>query len=163
MTKDEEWRKLKSPLTAGAVIRRALPLHACAYRRAETKTRLIRASIAQKVVLEMPRLSVAADVIAQTRAAGIDRKRERFLDLDREHLAAGEADAPRRRLRIDAGAKQRFAGVDIADPGDQMAVHQRLLDRNAAVARLVVQPRAVEPGAERLGTDALQQRVRQRV
>ena len=89
-----------------------------------------------------------------------DRKLERFPGLRREHLAAGEADAPRRRLRIDAGAKQCFAGVDIADAGDETAVHQSLLDRDAAVARLAVQPRAVEPGAERLGADVLQQRVR---
>ena len=63
---------------------------------------------------------------------------------------------------MNAGAKQRFARVDVADADDHAPVHQVLLDRDAPIAARAPQVVGVEVLAERLGPQILEQRMRGR-
>src|SRR4029078_10095021 len=86
-------------------------------------------------MLEASEPAVGADVVAQRGAAGLDRIGEHGLHrldqrLDRLRRLAGlggeRAGKPHRR---DSGAKQRLAGIDVADAGDQPLIDERRLDR----------------------------------
>ena len=61
--------------------------------------------------------------------------------------------------RRDAGAEQRLAGIDIADPGDQPLIEQRRLDRGGFAFEPAREPFGGEGGAQRLDAETLEQRV----
>src|SRR6185436_18540983 len=63
---------------------------------------------------------------------------------------------------MNAGAKQRLARIDVADADDDAAVHQVLLDGDAAIAARAPEVVGVELVAERLRPQVLQQRMRAR-
>src|SRR5258706_4869456 len=130
-------------------------MHESPHWRAAVKTRQPGAIVDQEVLLKIAGAAVAADVIAQARTAGADCEFERSPDFSNQQRTAFGPDAARRRFRIDAGLEQRLVGVDISDPGDEMAVHQRLLYRGASISRFAIQPCCVEFRAKRFGPDIL--------
>ena len=66
---------------------------------------------------------------------------------------AGQARSSRRRGRMDAGAKQRLAGVDVAEPGDDPLVEEQRLDRRPAPFEAAPEPARVEVGAQGVGAE----------
>ncbi len=74
------------------------------------------------------------DEVAQRRAALFDGLGQYFTHGFGDERIAGEADAPGGAARMDAGAPERFVGVDVADAGDDVRIHQEGLDRSAAAA-----------------------------
>ncbi len=54
-------------------------------------------------------------------------------------------------LRFDAGAKQRFIGVDVANPHHHGAIYEGEFDRDAARARGLIQQARIEIRGEWLG------------
>src|SRR5690606_34342407 len=119
-------------LAARAEIRRALPDHAPPNRRTAFRARLAFAAVDGELVRKIPRSAVAADEVAQCRAAFSDRLLEHGAHACYERLEARACDAAGRLRRMDAGAVQRLARVDVADADYDMAVHEVLLDRDVA-------------------------------
>jgi hypothetical protein len=60
---------------------------------------------------------------------------------------------------MNPGEKKCFAGVDVADTGDYLTVHQKRLYRNPPALRESVQPLGVEAILERLRAQIPQKRV----
>ena len=52
---------------------------------------------------------------------GFDRLNQRFISLERN--------APSRARRVNACHEERFIGVDIAHPHNDLAIHDKLFDR----------------------------------
>src|SRR5580698_5296832 len=98
---------------------------------------------------EIAGTAVGADVIAQRGAAGTDGCIERGAHRTHQAHAVGARQPPCATPRTDARAKQGFAGVDVADAGDQPPVHEHLLDGGAARARDAMQIVGIEAGLER--------------
>src|SRR2546421_10696897 len=98
-------------------------------------------------------MSVRADVVAQARAAGPDRRPQRVLDrlCEPRALLARQTVGPG--ARMDAGAEQALGRVNVADADDAASVHQELLDRGAMRARQGVEPRRIERARKRLDTE----------
>ncbi|VXC07467.1 hypothetical protein MASSI9I_51083 [Massilia sp. 9I] len=109
--------------------------------------------------MEIPRLSVYCNKVAQGTAALDDGGGQDLLDRLGQPLVAGAADARSRGFRVDPGAEQAFAGVDVADADHDVAGQQHLLDRRAALARLAPQQFAGKAFAQRLHAEAAQQHV----
>ena len=80
----------------------------------------------------------------------LQRVADRFEQPAREARQLGARQRPRRPPRIDAGAEQPLARLDVADPGQQRLIEDRHLDR---------QPRAREPLAQPVDVDAVVQRI----
>ena len=75
------------------------------------------------MLLEIARTAARTDEIAQGAAAGGYGLVEDCLNGRCESLEAAQGDATRRLRRADAGAKQRFIGVYIANAGDPSPIH----------------------------------------
>jgi len=95
-------------------------------------------------LLEVARITVGADEVAQARAAGADRLTQRELDRGHQLGALFERDLAGRLARIDARDKQAFARIDVADAHDAPRIHEEELDRDARAAGERVQVRCVE-------------------
>ena len=98
------------------------------------QTGLAGAAIDAVLLLEIAGVAVAVDEIAQGAAARGDRQIQDVLHSRRQSGAAVLAQPSGCGFRADAGGKQRFVGVDVADADDDVAVHQELLDRGSAAA-----------------------------
>src|SRR5690348_473708 len=152
-----------SALAARAVEGSALPLPDVPDGCAGDAARIAFAAVHVIVELEVPRLARRIDVVAQ-RAAALG-------DGFGEHVAHRVDEAREARLRKpagghggpDAGTEQRFVGVDVADADDEVIVHERLLDRDAAPARDAPQVIRIECRIERLGAQVPQQWMRARI
>ena len=110
--------------------------------------------------LRLAMLAVGADVVAQARAAGADRRAQDVLDRFGKPRAARKRQPVRRRARIDAGAKQALARVDVADADDAPPVQQELLDRRAMLSGERIKARRVERARQRLDAEVREQRMR---
>ena len=97
-------------------------------------------------MLKAPEPAVGALVVAQRRASGLDRLSEHGLhrldeSVDRFRGLAGlsreRAGKPQRR---DAGAKERLAGIDVAEPCDQALIDEGGLDRRRLALEPVAKP-----------------------
>src|SRR5262245_18443012 len=99
-------------------------------------------------------------VVAKRRTAALDRRAQHRLDCAHERrkffLLQPASDAP----RADAGAKKRLARVNVADADDDLAVHDLLLDGDAAAACCTCEVVAVEFIGQRLGRERSEQRMR---
>src|SRR4029077_13640918 len=69
-------------------------------------------------LLEVARVAVGADEVAQGRAAGADRLAQRELDRGHQLRALFDRDLAGRLARIDARDEQAFARIDVADADD---------------------------------------------
>ena len=104
-------------------------------------------------------MPVYRNKVAQRTAALHDGGRQDVLDGFGQPVVTGPADARGRRLRVDPGAEQAFAGVDVADADHDVARQQHLLDRRIALARLAPQEFARKTLAQRLHAEPAQQQV----
>src|SRR4051794_26681578 len=121
---------LPSLLTSRAVVGRTLPLRQLAHGCATFAARLFRALVNVELLSEISGQPVGTNVITQRSAANTNRHTQ-----DRAHGPCqprnfGSGKTARLAARADFGAKERFAGVDVPNTYNQLAVHQELLDGN---------------------------------
>ena len=95
--------------------------------------------------------------VAQGRAAGFQRPRQRAAQGRQQASSARAADAVSPQCRVDAGLEQCFAGVDVARAHHHVAGQQHGLDGRTALLQRSVQRRRRESGVEGLGAQPLQQ------
>src|SRR5665213_687538 len=151
------------PLAARAVISGALSLGDGANQRAAIATGLTGALVNEQLLAEVPGTAIRAHVVAQCCAAETNRLLEYLADGGDQALGFVAFEAAGLATRTDAGLEQRFTGVDIPDAGDQLAVHDRLFDRQLATPRDPPQVLPVECRIERFRRQIRQQRVQLRV
>src|SRR6476646_4302097 len=114
-------------LAARAKVSGALALREGAHRAAAAPAGLALAFVDVQPLAEISRRPVGAEIVAQRRAAGADRKAEN--GAHGAHQAGGLRARERRGASRgpQARAEQRFARVDVTDAHDQVAVHDQLL------------------------------------
>ena len=118
-----------------------------------------------EIVLEIAERAVGAAMIAQRRAAGLDRVVEHRLDgVDQRARRARSARRDGRRwwrlaLRRQQCAMQRLADIDVAEPRDDALIEQRRLQAGVLAGARLRQHGGVERVAERLGAERAQQRL----
>src|SRR5438270_2033316 len=78
---------------------------------------------------EITKLAVGRREIAQGRAAGCDRFAEDALDSINQPAEPLERNGSSRPLRVNAGAVQSFADIDVAKAGNDPLIEQQELDR----------------------------------
>ena len=61
--------------------------------------------------------------------------------------------------RVDAGAEQRLAGINVPQSGQNVAVHDKLFDRYSPTSAFMEQVISIESAFQWFGTDPFQQRV----
>ena len=118
-----------------------------------------------EIMLEHAEVAVGEPVVAQRRAAGLDRFVEHRLDARRPDVRRvrsarrsgrdRRSPAPRRQPR----AIERLADINIAEPGDDALVQQRRLEACLLAPAGAGQHGGVECIAERLGAESLEQRI----
>ena len=96
-------------------------------------------------------------MVAQGRAAIVDRAQQHLLDGGDQPVGALALHGVGRAARRDAGQEQRLAGVDVADADQGLLIEQGRLDRRASSLETRRQRGAVESLVERLGPQALEQ------
>src|SRR5256885_6373807 len=114
------------------------------------------AVVDRKTLREIAELAVRAGEVAQGRAAGGDGLGEHVVDRQDETLQALEGDRAARPLRMESGAVQRLADVDIAEAGDDSPVEQQQLDRRAPAGEPFPELARIE--VERFGSQRLEGR-----
>src|SRR5207244_9884928 len=107
-------------------------------------TRLALLAVDRPAVLEIAEFAVRLVIIAQRRAAGLDRLAEDLAHRLGEPGGACAGDGRRQPARRDPGAVQGLAYIDVAEPGDDLLVEQRRLDRRHLAGELCRPVGAVE-------------------
>ena len=115
------------------------------------------AAVDREFVLEIPEFPVGLAVIAQRRSAGRNRPLQHVFNGRGQTLKARSAEGTGATARRNSGLKQRFAGVNIAEPGDVGLIEKRRLDRGLAACECGRQGGGVESAAERLHSEVLEQ------
>lgn len=95
---------------------------------------LFGAIVNQMLQLEITAVAAAINIVAQGAAAGVNGSLKCLLYCQLQTLAALFADAVGCGCRVNAGAEQGFAGVDVANANQQLAVHDDLFDRLCTLA-----------------------------
>ena len=144
-----DFSRRASLLAARAIKRRALSLPQRAHRRCTEAARLAFPAIHKILKLKIAGCAVAAEV-AQGAAALVDRLTQHRDDLPRQVRIARAADAPGRGGRVDARAKQRLGGVDVAYADHDVTCEQERFYCRSAPARALIQGSAIELAVERL-------------
>ncbi len=109
-----------------------------------TRTRLARTPIDVQLQSKITRFAIAFDEIAQCRPADFDRFRQNLANCEHDPRVTCDADPSGRALRVNAGAVERFARVNVADPDDDPPVHDHVLNRRATAACRGVQIGGIE-------------------
>ena len=126
-------------------------------RRAAGVTGLGFAIVDAEGLFEVAGFAAFVEEIAQGGAAHFDGGGEDFADGGREAFEAREADFASGEGGADAGHEEGFAGVDVADADDAVAVHDEGLDGGLAVAGEVVEVAGGEVGAEGFGAEVFEE------
>ena len=84
------------------------------------------------VQLKRARFALAVDEVAQGAAAGFERQIKRVFNRANDAFATLEANTTGRNMGMNAGAEQRFVGINISDADHLMLIHQKLFDTGAA-------------------------------
>src|SRR5207253_10615699 len=92
-------------------------------------------TVEEQFLLEIARLAVATNKVAQCGAAALDGMSQNALDLDSQLQITRPGNALGFASRIDACRKQRFGRVDIAHSHHHRVVHDERLYRHGAPAR----------------------------
>src|ERR1700687_3778988 len=150
-------------LAARAVIGRSLSLRDTADQGTADTAGPASAFVGVKSLAKIAGIAVGTDVIAQRGTAGANGRPQRRAHRTYQASAIGARQAPRAAPGTDTGAEQGFAGVDVADAGDQPPVHQHLLDGGTARARDSMQIIGIELSFEGLGRERAQQLVLRRI
>src|SRR5262245_40930256 len=115
-------------LAARAVMRRPAAQADDGDRGAAARARLALAAVDAKLFLVAARLAVAADVVADGRAAPVDRLAQHLRDRLAQAVGLGAAQVAAAPRGVQPGAEQRLVGVDVADAGDDALAEQHRLD-----------------------------------
>jgi hypothetical protein len=94
---------------------------------------------------EIAKFAVGSRIVAKRRTTGLDRLGDDVANGNDKPLDARSRQPPGTASRMDPGAMQRFARVDIAQTGDEALVEQKRLDRRGSAAQFRVKASAVEP------------------
>src|SRR4051812_38915066 len=86
--------------------------------RGAAMARLALAAVDPPLLREIAELARGAGIVAQGRAASLDRRRQHRPNRLHQPLESRPCDAPGGARRGDAGHVQRLADVDVAKPGD---------------------------------------------
>src|ERR1700679_1366505 len=86
------------------------------------------AVIDREMVLKITEFSVGLPIIAQARPTGLDRGPQDFTDGGDQPSDVRLRAFTSQPLRVNARVKQRLAGVDITNAGDDALIHQRIFD-----------------------------------
>lgn len=119
-----------------------IPAHS--NRRATTSARLARPPIDQAIKLEVARLPVTADEIAQAAAASFDCVSQRLTDRIDQQCTPWSGKTAGRCGRSDSRSKKAFGRVDVADTHDRSPRKQQLFDRQFAPTGCGVQVSGIE-------------------
>src|SRR6185312_4492857 len=158
MAAGTSWR-----LALRAEVARALSLCDQADQGTASAAALTIAFIDVELLAEGAGIAVGAHVITQCRAAGADRGAEGGAHGAQQARAIALGEPAGAATRMDAGAKQGLAGVDVADARDQPGVHQYLFDGDTAPSGDATQVGGIEVGRKGLGRQMLQQAVAARL
>src|SRR5690554_1051786 len=110
-------------------------------------------AINKQLLLEIARLAITADKIPQSGTALLNGAGQHFFDFLHQCGVTLLADAARLAARINAGSKECFTGVDIANSHHHVVIHDKRLDGGFAAFNLAVQVVHIEGIAERLRTE----------
>ena len=143
---DQEWRKRdrRSALADRAKEARPLLIPAHSNRRATTSARLARPPINQAVELEVARLAVTADKIAQAATASFDCVSQRLTDRIDQQGTPWSGKTAGRCGRPDSRSKKAFGRVDVTDAHDRGPRKQQLFDRQFSPTGCGVQVSGIE-------------------
>ncbi|MDB5853499.1 MAG: hypothetical protein JWR22_1540 [Herminiimonas sp.] len=144
-------------LTIYAVERRPLSLSNLSYGGPTQPAWLTIAVVDEIRLLEITRLAIGADKIAQRTATFVYGGSEYPTDCLRQPFISRESDPVRGCVGIDAGFEQAFGRVNISDADDDVSSEQHLLDGGRAVARLAIQEACGKFLFEGLDTELAQQ------
>ena len=101
-------------------------------------------TIYQKLLCKITGLTTDAGKVTQGGATFIDRQRQRELYRIDQFLHARQRDISSFAFWVYPGTKQRFTGVDITDPDQDMAVHDQRLDRTLPLVCFFMQVPGIE-------------------
>src|SRR5690606_36602210 len=87
--------------------------------------------INEEFLLEVTRFAIPTDEIPQRGAATLDSLGQDALDSLGQRYVARLGNRAGSASRVDAGGKQGFAGVNVADADHHGVIHDELLDRHA--------------------------------
>src|ERR1700741_4228218 len=91
-------------------------------------------------LLKVAGIAFRAHVIAQAASAGLDGGGERFPDGENQFFATQQGNPASGEARMNTGAKQRLACINVAHTDDYVTVHHDGFYRSAATAGVGVQP-----------------------
>src|SRR3546814_703841 len=143
----------RSTLAASAIHAGALTEANLTQRAAAVLAEFAGPPVDEQLLLKIAGLAIAADEIAQGRAATLDGHRQYPPDFLAQFQVTRSRDAPGRPPRIDPGGEQCLARIDVADAHHYRVVHDERLDRHAAATRPPIQTVTVEILPERLGPE----------
>src|SRR5258705_9437603 len=124
--------------------------------RSTAAARLTFAVIDRKTLRKITELAVGAGEILEGRAARRDRLGEHRVDCRDQPLQPLERNRPASAARMDAGAIERLADIDVAEAGDDSLVEQQQLDRGRAAGKAALEFIRVE--VKRLWPERLERR-----
>src|SRR5690606_15607342 len=113
----------RSTLAASAIDTGALTEANLAQGRAAALAEFAGPAVDEQLLLEVTRLAIATDEIAQRRAAALDGHRQDPPNLVAQFQVTRPRDVPGRTPRVDAGGEQRLARIDVADAHHHRVVH----------------------------------------
>src|SRR5436309_7681042 len=149
---------LSLPLTARAVVGAARAEHHTRDPRAAGGARLAAARVDAALALVLAVAPVRRHVVADARAARLDRTLEHAVQTGGDRVALAARDARGASRRPPARAEERLVRVDVPDASEDRLIEQEILDRHAPLARRGEQPRAVD--LERVDAEPREARVR---
>src|SRR3954470_1933925 len=142
---------------------RSLPLARGFDRRCAHQAGLTGSTIDEIVFLEISKTPFRADIVTQTATTGFDSGQQRLADCCNQFFAAQQRQASSRHSWVYASTKQRFTRINVADPDNDMAVHDNGFNRRVPAARMSVQPCGIELGSQWFWRQSDQQPVTQRI
>ena len=105
---------------------------------------------------KITRFAVVAHEVAQGRAASCNRFIQDVADMADEGGKTLFADAPSSPLGMDRGTKQGFTRIDVADPDDNMRIHNKVFHRHTAALSQAVYVARGETIVEGFGPETTQ-------
>src|SRR5262245_47227635 len=140
-------------LALGTKLRTAAGEAEAADLRATRRARLARAAVDRELILEAAAKPGPADVVADGRAAGLDRTSQDRFDRFAEPIAFLGLHALAEPAGMQFRTEQRLVGIDIPDPGDDCLIEEDRLDGARRATDGAPEILRVHP--ERLGTEFL--------
>ena len=115
------------------------------------------------MVGKVARFAVLAHEVPQRRSARFNRVMEYLFDAVGKVLITRQRYPPRRALRVNPAEEQRLVCVDVAEAGDDTAIHKKTLDVNPSCLGKRVQVSAGKIVAKRFRPQVAQELMSQRV